>query len=90
MYWQYHDEIYENSKGENVAWVTKDVLKQFANNINISDIKKFSSCFDSHRHADIIDGNNKLANNLGLQATPTFILLTTNDKLQQYHNNQLS
>ena len=40
-YWQYHDEIYKNSKGENVAWVTKDVLKQFASNINMPDIKNF-------------------------------------------------
>ena len=83
-YWQYHDEIYKNSKGENVAWVTKDMLKQFASNVNISDMKTFSSCLDSNRHADVIAGNNNLANNLGLQATPTFILLSTNDKPQQY------
>ena len=32
-YWQYHDEISKNSKGEYVSWVTTDVLKQFASNV---------------------------------------------------------
>ena len=90
MYWQYHDEIYKNSKGENVAWVTKDVLKQFASNIDISDMKKFSDCLDSNRHADVIDGNNKLANDLGLQATPTFILLSAKYKQQQYQQQPIA
>ena len=33
-YWQYHDEVYKNSQGENVGWVTKDSLKQFAKMFN--------------------------------------------------------
>jgi protein-disulfide isomerase len=75
-YWQYHDEIYKNSKGENVAWVTKDVLKQFASNINMPDIKKFSNCLDSQNHSDIVQQNDNLAGSIGLQATPSFILFS--------------
>jgi protein-disulfide isomerase len=82
-YWQYHDEIYKNSKGENVAWVTKDVLKQFASNINMPDIKKFSNCLDSQNHSDIVRQNDNLAGSLGLQATPSFILFSTTAKFHQ-------
>lgn len=82
-YWQYHDEIYKNSKGEYVAWVTKDVLKQFANNVNVPDIKKFSDCLDSHNHSDIVQQNDNLADSIGLQATPSFILLSTAKSQQE-------
>ncbi len=82
-YWQYHDEIYKNSKGENVAWVTKDILKQFASNVNIPNIKKFSECLDSQNHSNIVEQNDNLANSMGLQATPSFILLSTGKSQQE-------
>jgi protein-disulfide isomerase len=82
-YWPYHDEIYKNSKGEYVAWVTKDVLKQFASNVKIPNIKKFSECLDSQNHSNIVEQNDNLANSVGLQATPSFILLSTGKSQQQ-------
>jgi protein-disulfide isomerase len=82
-YWPYHDEIYKNSKGEYVAWVTKDILKQFASNVNIPNIKKFSECLDSQNHSNIVEQNDNLANSIGLQATPSFILLSTGKSQQQ-------
>jgi protein-disulfide isomerase len=82
-YWPFHDEIYKNSKGEYVAWVTKDILKQFASNVNIPNIKKFSECLDSQNHSNIVEQNDNLANSIGLQATPSFILLTTGKSQQQ-------
>jgi protein-disulfide isomerase len=81
-YWQYHDEIYKNSKGEYVAWVTKDILKQFASNVNIPNIKKFSECLDSQNHSNIVEQNDNLAS-IGLQATPSFILLSTAKSQQE-------
>jgi hypothetical protein len=60
-----HDEIYKNSKGENVAWVTKDILKQFASNVNIPNIKKFSECLDSQNHSNIVEQNDNLASSIG-------------------------
>jgi protein-disulfide isomerase len=82
-YWPYHEEIYKNSEGEYVAWVTKDILKQFAGNVNIPNIKKFSECLDSQNHSNIVEQNDNLANSIGLQATPSFILLTTGKSQQQ-------
>lgn len=82
-YWPFHDEIYKNSKGEYVAWVTKDILKQFASNVNIPNIKKFSECLDSQNHSNIVEQNDNLASSIGLQATPSFILLSTGKSQQQ-------
>jgi protein-disulfide isomerase len=82
-YWQYHDEIYKNSKGEYVAWVTKDILKQFASNVKIPNIKKFSECLDSQNHSNIVEQNDNLASSIGLQATPSFILLSTGKSQQE-------
>ncbi len=76
-YWQYHDEVYKNSKGENVAWVNKDALRQFARNVNVPDIQKFSNCLDSNNHSNIVQQNDNLAGNIGLQATPSFLLMST-------------
>lgn len=74
-YWQYHDEVYNNSQGENVAWVTKDSLKQFAMNVQIPDITKFSECLDSQKYSDVVTQNHQLARWLGVSATPTFLVV---------------
>ena len=46
-YWQYHDELYNNSQGENTGWITNKSLNQFAKNINVTDSTMFSECLDS-------------------------------------------
>jgi len=33
LYWEYHDELYQKSQGENTGWVTKDNLNLFAKKI---------------------------------------------------------
>jgi protein-disulfide isomerase len=48
-YWQYHDSLYNNSKGENTIWITSEGLKQFARNVNVTDPMKFSECLDSQK-----------------------------------------
>jgi len=72
-YWEYNDELYKNSKGENTGWVTKDNLKQFANNIRVPDLMKFSDCVESDKYNMIVNENNLLGKSIGLSSTPTFI-----------------
>jgi protein-disulfide isomerase len=74
-YWQYHDEVYNNSKGEDVGWVTKEVLNQFAQNVKVPDLVKFSGCVDSQKYDDVVAQNNELARSLGVSATPTFLII---------------
>ena len=74
-YWQYHDEVYNNSKGEDVGWVTKEVLNQFAQNVKVPDLVKFSGCVDSQKYNDVVAQNNELARSLGVSAAPTFLVI---------------
>ena len=76
-YWEYHDELYDNWNGENPipAWITKDTLKGFAQEVGIADIDKFSECLDSGRYSGIVRDNYDLARTVGLDATPSFIVM---------------
>ena len=53
----------------------KKSLKQFANNIRVPDLVKFSQCVEEHKYSDVVDENNNLARMIGLTATPSFITL---------------
>ena len=74
-YWQYYDELYSNSQGENTGWVSKESLKQFARNVQVPDLTKFSECLDSQKYNDVVMENVQLAQAIGLQSAPTFILV---------------
>jgi protein-disulfide isomerase len=75
-YWEYHNKLYQNAEAENTEWVTIDNLKQIANNAGIGDQMQFSGCLESHKHSKTVKENDDLARSIGLQSTPTFILLS--------------
>jgi len=74
-YWRYHDEVYNNSMGENTGWITKSSLNEFAINVQIPDSMKFTNWLDSQKHSEVVLENDGLAKSLGLKSTPTFILV---------------
>ncbi|HXG08123.1 MAG TPA: thioredoxin domain-containing protein [Nitrososphaera sp.] len=74
-YWDYHDELYNNWKGENTGWVTRASLEGFAQNVGIRDMGEFSDCLDSGKYSDVVKKNYNLARTIGLDATPSFIIL---------------
>jgi len=47
-------------------------------NTKIPNQGQFSDCLESHKHANTVNKNNDLANRIGLQATPTFVLVANN------------
>jgi protein-disulfide isomerase len=75
-YWEYHNKLYQNAENENIQWVTIDKLKQIANNAGIGNLMQFSDCLESHKHSKTVNENDNLARSIGLQSTPTFILLS--------------
>jgi protein-disulfide isomerase len=83
-YWEYHNEVYSivaylyNNKieGENSGYMTKDFIKQSAESVGVSDMKAFSDCLDSGKYAKVVRDNYNLARSIGLDATPSFIVLT--------------
>lgn len=75
-YWEYHNKLYQNAENENIQWVTIDNLNQIANNAGIGNLMQFSDCLESHKHSKTVNENDNLARSIGLQSTPTFILLS--------------
>lgn len=74
-YWEYHDEVYSNWDGENTGWVSKAALERFAKNVGVSDMGEFSDCLDSGKYSSLVRGNRNLAKSIGLDSTPSFIVL---------------
>ncbi|HEV8404579.1 MAG TPA: DsbA family protein [Nitrososphaera sp.] len=74
-YWEYHDEIYSNWEGENTGWVTRTSLEQFAHDAGVRDIPAFSGCIDSGKYTSVVRDNYSLARSIGLDATPSFIVI---------------
>ena len=75
-YWEYHNMLYQNAENQNIQWVTIDNLNQIANNAGIGNMMQFSDCLESHKHSKTVNENDNLARSIGLQSTPTFILLS--------------
>jgi protein-disulfide isomerase len=81
-YWEYHDEVYNNWEGENTGWVTRASLEQFAKDAGVSDMVKFSDCLDSGKYTSVVRSNYNLARSVGLNATPSFIVLVDGETPQ--------
>jgi protein-disulfide isomerase len=77
-FWDFHDEIFKNSKGENTGWLSKESLIEFAKNVKVNNIGQFSSCVDSHKYNQVVVKNDLFAKDLGLASTPTFLILKQN------------
>ncbi|HSB57191.1 MAG TPA: thioredoxin domain-containing protein [Nitrosopumilaceae archaeon] len=74
-YWEYHDETYNNWAGENTGWVTRDSLSQFANTVNL-DLNQFNKCMDDNKYRQKVLDNEKFGKNIGIDATPSFFVIT--------------
>ncbi len=77
-YWDYHDEVYRNSRGENTGWISTDSLIGFAKNVNMPNISQFTDCLNSHKFNQLVVQNDIFAKGLGLASTPTFLILKDN------------
>jgi len=85
-YWQYHDELYKNWGGEQTGWITSDSLNQFATTINL-DLEKFNDCLDNHTHKDRVNTHYQFGKELGIDATPSFLVFNE-DKIIKIRGNQ--
>ena len=72
-FWEYHDFLYENQNGENRGAFSQDNLKQFAGQLGL-DEDAFNQCLDSGKYTDIVQQEKQMAQQLGVQSTPTFVI----------------
>lgn len=80
-YWEYHDEVYDNWAGENTGWVTTDSLKKFAANVGL-DVETFDKCLQGHKYRLKVTDNYDYGLAIGINATPTFIVINNEGKAQ--------
>lgn len=68
-YWQYHDYLYSNQRGENQGAFSKNNLKSFASALGL-DKEKFNTCLDSDKYLEEITKETKAGGEAGVQGTP--------------------
>ena len=69
-YWEYHDYLYGNQRGENQGAFSKNNLKSFAASLSLEK-EKFNSCLDSDRYLEEIQKETKAGGEAGVTGTPT-------------------
>lgn len=74
MFWEFHDELFDNQGKGNTGWVNRDNIKQFAENIGL-DMQSFNSCFDSNKYQTLVENDLNLAKKLEFTGTPAFLVL---------------
>ena len=85
-YWEYHDEIYKNWAGEKTGWVNRDSLEQFSKTLNL-DVIQFNKCLDDKKYKQKVLDNEKFGTNIGIKATPSFLIFS-NEKVIKIEGNQ--
>jgi len=72
-FWEYHNYLYENQKGENQGAFSKENLKSFAATLGLN-TSQFNSCLDSGKYAKNVTDDFSDGQNAGVNGTPaTFI-----------------
>jgi len=74
MFWEFHDELYNNQGHENSGWASKDNLKQVASNMGL-DKQSFDSCLDSNKYQSLVENDLSLAKQIKFTGTPSFLVL---------------
>jgi len=72
-FWEYHDKLYDEWRGEYVGTYTKPNLKKFAADLKL-DTDKFATCIDTDRTRQVIEQDIAEANRLGINSTPSFFV----------------
>ena len=72
-YWEYHDKLFASQNGENQGTFAKENLKKFAADLGL-DTDQFNECMDSGKHTDLIQSDTSMAQQIGVQSTPSFLV----------------
>ena len=68
-FWEYHDYLFNNQRGENQGTFSKANLKNFASALGL-DRGKFDSCLDGDKYLDAIQAQTKAGGEAGVTGTP--------------------
>ncbi|NNM35794.1 MAG: DsbA family protein [Nitrosopumilus sp.] len=85
-YWEYHDELYNNWKGERTGWITRESLDEFAITVNL-DLVQFNECLDEHKFQNKVNQLYEFGREVGIDATPSFLVFN-DEKIIKIRGNQ--
>jgi protein-disulfide isomerase len=69
-FWDFHDTLYVNQRGENKGAFSSENLKRFAEALEL-DTAAFDSCLDSGKHASKVRDDTGAASQIGVSVVPT-------------------
>jgi protein-disulfide isomerase len=72
-FWDYHQMLYANWKGENEGNLSDKRLTAFAESLGF-DMTKFNACFKANQFKDQINADLKLGQDMGAQGTPSLFV----------------
>lgn len=72
-FWQMHYAIFDKQSGENRGAFSRPRLKEIARAVGL-DGATFDACLDSNKYASQMDENSKLAQTIGVNSTPSFVV----------------
>ena len=75
-FWDYHDKLYQNQKGENQGAFTLPALKQFAKELGLNS-SQFDDCLDSQNYAAQVQADTTEINSKEYFGTPTTFINDT-------------
>ena len=75
-FWEMHDVILSNQRGENQGTFVDSRLMEFAEYLKL-DMKEFETCFNDNKYRDQINQDMKDGMAGGVQATPSFVMTYT-------------
>ena len=72
-FWDFHDVLFANQRGENRGAFVSDNLKRFAEALAL-DTAAFDSCLDSGKHASTVSNDTSTARRIGVNKVPTILV----------------
>jgi len=65
--------LFTSQKGENQGTFSKDNLKKLAANLGL-DTGAFDQCLDSGKYTKLVQSDTQIAQQIGVQSTPSFLV----------------
>ncbi len=69
MFWEYHDTLFDEQRGENSGRFSPNRLKRFAGDIGLEQ-QTFDECLDTGRHLQLVLDETEAAQDAGVNSTP--------------------
>jgi len=84
-YWEYHTMLYtfQEIEGYDSGWANRDGLNSFASSLNMN-MDEFNDCMDSSKYKIRVKANYDEAVKQGAQATPTFIIISSDGTTKKF------